>query len=75
MSTQRRTNEQESNNGLGQRAGRGTEGYSLLLERMSVEQWDAFRDGEIDADTLREQLLGDDYEENDDEQTDLAGWA
>lgn len=43
----------------GRQAGRSDAGYTLLLERMSVEQWDAFVDGEIGADQLRSELLDD----------------
>lgn len=62
MHTQARTNGRESTENYGaegRRAGRGNAGYTLLLERMTLEQWDAFRAGELDADTLREQVLGD----------------
>jgi hypothetical protein len=44
---------------LGRQSGRGDTGYTLLLERMTVEQWDAFLDGETTADELRAQLLDD----------------
>lgn len=61
-------NTQKENTDLGRQCGRSDAGYTLLLEKMTLDQWDAFLAGEIDADALREQVLRD-------PQTDLGEWS
>jgi hypothetical protein len=59
-----------SNDNLGLRTGRSDSGYTLLLERMTIEEWEALRAGDIDAEKLQAQILG-----TDERQADLTEWV
>lgn len=63
MSTQSRLNghktqkERKENLKSGRQCGRSDAGFTLLLERMTIEEWDAFRAGKIDIEALRTAVL------------------
>ncbi|KAB1192029.1 hypothetical protein GJR96_00665 [Haloferax sp. MBLA0076] len=73
MSTQTNTDEQNTikqNLERGRKGGRGDAGYTLLLERMTVNQFNAVLAGDLDPDELRKVLL-----KKSDEQATLSGWS